>query len=722
MSDSLNRAVGRLEIDTSQAEQAPAKMAGVAAGINKSMSSVGAGANQAAAGISMMTSAVRGLAGAFGVGIGAQGLAQLGRMAVDAAAVATAFGRQEVAARNLAGSQGKLNDLLVTYNRATGGAIDQATSLANVTKLMAVGFADNSAELDKFATAIRGISIAMGTSQDTVTQNLILELFTQRGARLDQLGLEYDKVRQRADELAAADSSLTDKQAYQNAVLEQAIERFGKLASSAEGAATGMELAAKSAKNAQLEIGKVLALPFSTVGLVMATWIQNQINLLQGWERAAVDLYAALQRLVGVQVPTGMQQRFNERPEASDVQRHFATSGGRNVNPNQADIDATKLDWAKGIADLNQQTNEDLIQQNDDYQRQRASSEDNFQKSTSRAWADFATQRTRQEQDLANSIADIHTDAARRESRLAEDLQRGIGKAQADSAERIAEAQENATERLADLEEDYQRNREKAARHFHNSLIEAAGNLDAAQVAELQRNYAEQQQDAKDAHDEQKEDLAKQLAERLDDERENLAKSIAQQQDAHDRQLQDSREADALRIQDMQDDFAERRTQEDADFNLRMARSAEDHADQLAEMERAQGLRIQQIQDHAQQERDQLAEENKEKLLELGVQNDAWLAEQKRATDGALKDFERVMNPIRVWLHEPTQPLVVPNVPNLSGAYSTPGVSASSAGTSISRTVGNISFVINAAPGMSPTDIADKVDERIKQHLESWGD
>ena len=81
----------------------------------------------------------------------------------------------------------------------------------------------------------------MGTSQDTVTQNLILELFTQRGARLDQLGLQYDQIRQRAEELQDADAQLTDQMAYQQAVLEQANERFGALATSSAGAATGVE-------------------------------------------------------------------------------------------------------------------------------------------------------------------------------------------------------------------------------------------------------------------------------------------------------------------------------------------------------------------------------------------------------------------------------------------------------------------------------------------------
>src|SRR4029434_2922829 len=138
--------------------------------------------------------AVKALAAGFGVTFGAQMVVQLINAAIAGDQLATSYARQQVAAESLAGSQAQLNQLLEIYDHVTGGTVDKVTELANVTQLLSVGFADSAEELAGFATAIRGISIATGRSADTITQNLILELFSQRGQRLDQLGLQYHQV------------------------------------------------------------------------------------------------------------------------------------------------------------------------------------------------------------------------------------------------------------------------------------------------------------------------------------------------------------------------------------------------------------------------------------------------------------------------------------------------------------------------------------------------
>lgn len=713
MSD-LNQARGSIYIDTSQPQTVPGIMQSVAQGINGAMSQVSAGTQQATSSFSAFAGAARGVAGAFGFSLGLQGLKQLADAAIAATETATAYNRQMVAARGLAGSQQELNHLLEVYQEASGGAVDKATALQNVTKLMSVGFADNAQELEKFTTIIRGISVAMGQSQDFVTQNLILELFSQRGARLDQLGLEYDKVKAKADQLAAADANLTAKQAYQNAVLDEAQKKFGKLAESPEAAKTGLEKAGSAAKDFGLTMGQFVGPTVNLVGEDVARTITRWNDGLQGLI-GLTTLLGTQMGLIHMSAPTGsIASRSGLGAGLQQAPQAF------NYQPSAAE-NAIRLDWAKGIKEQTQQANEQIQQANDDYQQQRLQSEKNFYKSSSDAAEDFARQRQREEQDLTDSISRLHRDSARREQEQAADLARGIADATTNSEEKIADARKDASERLVQLDEDYEKDRIKRAKELSDQLIEAAGNLDAKQVAELQRNAKRQEEEAKATHDDQRKEIQKQLQERIDDERKNLAKSIAQQQEAYDRQLQQSREADALRIEDMKADLKKRQDQEDIDYGIRMARAQRDHDDQLAEMDRTHGDRIAQIQKHGDEDLAALADQHKRQIDELLNHHSKYNDELKKEDDATLKEFARLTNPVRVWMHDPTKPLVTPDMAGTPAAYSVaPSSLGGNGGTTISRTVGNISFQIYAAPGQSPQDIANAVDERLREHLQDW--
>lgn len=708
MSDSLNSAVGKIIIDTSGAESAVPKMQAVAQGINGAMSQVSAGTGQAQAGITSLATAARGLAGAFGISFGIQGIKQLADAAIAATETATAYNRQMVAARNLAGSQQELNHLLEVYQQASGGAVDKATALANVTKLMSVGFADNAEELQKFQTVIRGISIAMGQSQDFVTQNLILELFSQRGQRLDQLGLEYDKVKAKADQLAAADSNLTAKQAYQNAVLDEAQKKFGKLATAPEGAKTGLEKAGSAAKDFGLTMGQVVGPVVNAVGDDVARTLTRWNDGLQG----AIGLATLLGRtlnLIHMPTPTG--------PIASRGFRGIgnpdATAQAFNYQPSDAE-NAIRLDWAKGIKEQTQQANEQIQQANDDYQQQRLQSEKDFYKSSTDAAEDFARQRQRQEQDLNDSIARLQRDSTRREQEQAEDLARGIADATTNSEEKIADARKDANERLVKLDEDYEKERIKRAKDLSDQLLDAAGNLDAKQVYELQRNAAKQEEEAKQSHDDQRKEIQKQLDERIEDEHKNLAKSIAQQQEAYDRQLEQSRAADAQRIEDMKTDLKKRQDQEDIDYGIRMARAQRDHNDQLIEMDRVHNDRITQIQKHGDEDLAALADQHQRQIDELKGFNSIYHGELKKADDDALKEFSRLTNPVRVWLKNPTAPLVTPDMMGTSSPYVTPS-SLSGGSTSYNTSSFNPTVNVNIAGGSSLTQ--KQVDDAVHDAL-----
>lgn len=607
---------------------------------------------------------VRGIAGGLGVGLGVAGIVAqtkaLAEGAVAATELATAYNRQSVAAVNLAGSQSRLNTLLETYSAATGGAVNDATSLANVTQLMAVGFADSSTELDKFATAIRGISVAMGQSQDMVTQNLILELFTQRGARLDQLGLQYDKVKQRAKELADADSSLTAKQAYQNAVLEQATERYGKLAKSAAGSVTGIENAGKAADNARLAIGRFIAPPINLAADIVAGRIQHQTDLLRGEIQAANDLWRALQRAFGVEVTTGFQKRFIASSVSRDVGRHSSTSNY--VNPNAEEIQQVHLDWAKGVQAVNEQMHADIIDEETSFGQQRAKTVADYNKSVSRDEQAYALTRLRENMDFLDALTGVAKDATRREQGAADDLARSMTQAQADSADKVANARDDANKRLVELDENYEKARVKRAKDLSDKLLDAAGNLDAKQVYQLQRDAAKQEEEAKSAHDDQRGKIGEQLQERLDDEAKSLAKSLKQQQDNYDRQIEQGRENDRLKLEDMRTAFVKQQAREAEDHQTQVDQRAVDQAAELTAIDTQHNLKLEQIANHAAADRAALDEQAKTDLLALGVRNAAWKKVQDDKITALEKLWDDFMRHVNGTLLEgrPNTPAIIP--------------------------------------------------------------
>jgi hypothetical protein len=183
---------------------------------------------------SLLSTSVAGI----GIGFAAKQIVDTS-LALDAQA--TSYKRVELAAKTLAGSQSNLNALMKTYDEATGGMVDKQTSLATVTRLMSVGFADSTEELEKFTRAVRGISVATGQNQDYIGSQLQLAIANQSTMRLDQLGLGVSEVKDRIEELRAANSELTKEQAYQEAILGLATEKYGALTTATDAQATSVE-------------------------------------------------------------------------------------------------------------------------------------------------------------------------------------------------------------------------------------------------------------------------------------------------------------------------------------------------------------------------------------------------------------------------------------------------------------------------------------------------
>ena len=297
---SLGVASGRISIDASDLSKVEVRTRQAGQVISQNLGQIDAGAKKAAAGLGGVTNAMNGMLGAFGMATGGAAIiAQFTRMALDADRVATAYRRQSVAAVSLAGSQRQLTALINEYNESTGNQIDKAQALSDVTRLQAIGFADTTKELEEFVVASRGISLAMGSSQDYIIGQLQLAIANQSTMRLDQLGLGVSEVENRIKALQSANKSLTKEMAYQQAILGLAIEKYGALAKAAEAQATGAEKASKAWKDLQLQFGEIAQSPIDQAMSLLA----RQLDLIAAGAKSAARDINYLQSVANKQAP-----------------------------------------------------------------------------------------------------------------------------------------------------------------------------------------------------------------------------------------------------------------------------------------------------------------------------------------------------------------------------------------------------------------------------------
>lgn len=645
----LGIARGQIVIDTSSLERTQSIANSVGANVARSFGQVDTSINRTIGGVGRLNQSLGGLGGALG-GFGAFRIAQF---VLQADSLATAYRRQGVAAANLAGGQEKLNELLEAYDKATGRAVATADQMAEVTRLQAIGFADSAQELDEFVTAARGASLAMGRSQDYIISQLQIAIANQSKLRLDQLGLGISEVEARIRRLRAADKGLTDEMAYQDAVLGLLQEKFGGLVRSQEAQATGAEKMAKAWKDASLEIGEAFGPEISTALEGTSTQITGISRILRDLktdidnvkrglrEEGGIGSNSWLSDLLNFDLSFGLNQmELTTRPgqglaltQRRDYRSWSATAGGiypggpgympsptlGGVDQHYEERRQEQIDFGRELADIERSANAQRLDATQQYESQRSQIVETYGRQMAREEEDFLRQRGRAVAEFNRQVANLQSEAAERDAEWASDL-----------AERIADIQSDGNERISEIEENYQRDRERREQDHRDRLFDAASRLDAVAVANEQRNYRRQSQDAQERHDEQ-----------IDKERENIAERIADEQHGHAERLADARKADAERLEDMREAFARQTAQEDEDRAVRLQRMAEDHAAQLAQMDAAQALRIEQINRHEAEERKTAEEAHIKAMGELGeTLSEGWLRIQKGIEAVMLKEAE----------------------------------------------------------------------------------
>lgn len=377
--------------------------------------------------------------------------------------------------------------------------------------------------------------------------------------------------------------------------------------------------------------------------------------------------------------------------------------GGGVAGPGNAERNKIISQWAKDAARIEREAGQARLDEERSYGQQRAQTIRQYNQNALREEEDFQRGRARAITQYNRQVAEAIADAAKRDAAW-----------QKDYSEKVAELRADGNERLVELEQNYAKDRERRERDHRDRLLSAAARLDAVAVAEEQRNYARQQQDAQENYTDQRTKLQDALAERLADELE-----------AHQERLQAAHEADAERLADMQRSFEEQIAEQDLERAIQQQRRAEDFAQQLAEMDQAHAERLAQIDTQAAQERQALNDAFVQQLSDLGIYNKAWRNQQAAAQAESLRLFGEFWKQFNQSFPGATQGPQAPYPGNLGqfpSSFADYGFGAqrAAAGGSVnsrSITIAEGAIVVNAAPNHDERTVARQVRTEMERIL-----
>lgn len=234
------------------------------------------GKNEASTAIKQVKGDLTGLDSAATSATG--GLSALGK-AIPVAAIATAalkVGEMAVELGNLgqqvqqqrayfevwSGGVAAATTNLEAMRRAVGGAMTESEMMSGANRLLSMGLADNASELENMSR----MAVMLGGSTRSAAESIeefSLLLANQSILRLDTFGISGAKVRERIEELMAADKNLTREQAFLNAVMEEGTRKVDALAAAGVKATTSAQDLGTAFRGLKEAIGEGLAGPVS---------------------------------------------------------------------------------------------------------------------------------------------------------------------------------------------------------------------------------------------------------------------------------------------------------------------------------------------------------------------------------------------------------------------------------------------------------------------------
>jgi hypothetical protein len=282
------RAKGKIDITVADTRNL-AKLTNEAARLEKQLDSVGStgvkGANSlksAFAGLDKVLGQIGlgGFAGALtGAGFAAATV-QVGKMAVELGNLGQQVQQQRDYFEVWSGGVAAATTNLEAMRRAVGGALTESEMMAGANRLLSMGLADNSNELETMSR----MAVMLGGSTRTAAESIeefSLLLANQSILRLDTFGISGAKVRERIEELMAADKNLTREQAFLNAVMEEGTRKVDALEAAGVKATTATQDLGTAFRGLKEAIGEVLAQPIEGVETGVATFFANLTAAIQ---------------------------------------------------------------------------------------------------------------------------------------------------------------------------------------------------------------------------------------------------------------------------------------------------------------------------------------------------------------------------------------------------------------------------------------------------------
>ena len=157
------------------------------------------------------------------VGVAAAGLA--GKMALDAAENI----RTQKTFASLGDSIGLTTKSMNAMRKSTNGLVSDNDLMLSGNKLMAMGLATSEDEMTKVMNTATRLGQAMGTGPTQSMEDFALMLANQSIPRLDTFGISSGRVRERINELMAANAGMTRETAFMTATMEEAEKSLVKL-------------------------------------------------------------------------------------------------------------------------------------------------------------------------------------------------------------------------------------------------------------------------------------------------------------------------------------------------------------------------------------------------------------------------------------------------------------------------------------------------------------
>lgn len=344
------------------------------------------------------------------------------------------------------------------------------------------------------------------------------------------------------------------------------------------------------------EFGESLQERGQTIADNAEQWRQNAAELVrQAQESMIADMTRVIEtfgRWVGA-LPRGPETRRGPEtsrggrpePQQSALSRLFADTIANAVPGGLAE-------WSRFWGELSriqQEAEAEILAAEEEAARQRAEIIAAYDLRLTRDAEDFARQRARAEEDYQRQIDDIN----------------------ADRIEREAEWQQELNERLERISADAARERERMEEDHQDNLLSAASRLDARAVAEEQRRYNRQRTrfeedlqqridderaahqeriaQAREADEERLADLAEFHERRKAREDEDRAVRLARMEEDHEAQLAQFDEQQERRIQQIRDQATEERVAAAEAYRERLRELGVHYTAMITEQARSQG-------------------------------------------------------------------------------------------------------------------------------------